>query len=562
MEHGRLVQSQKRPAAPARRLGDRVEPGERRGPGVRRVGAVDPERAAEIGEPGLRGEAVGGPRRPDALELLRQRAPAGHPVEVVDHRADEVGVRDARAGGRARAVPAGRRTSPAWRRRCRPRRRSGRPGRARTGPGRRAASCSRPGRSAGADRWARGRGAPRRRDRGSRRAPWRGSGAGTGWRRWRRGSAPGAAHERHPAGADGATQEVHVARRVRGRDVPHEGAAALLAAPAEGAVALDQADVSSGPTGNDSAGLPTPAKNRSSSACEPKHVTAVLSPRPRGSQLITSKRSRSGAGSPATTAGRYGLAAAGPPGLKNSVPIRRDGRCARCRMTASRIRAPPGARWSSGTLAVAQPNRAWPGRAPSPARGRARRRAPRRERRRDDRRRGQEQRGPDEHGWSRWGRHRHGRTYSGPACAAVDPGALRRDTQVPPAPGSGELRAQRRQRERGLRGVLARSRLPPPGARAPAPSCRRSGPRMRTARRSELDLLDPARGLGADVVVVVGLAADDRAETRDAGVAARLRQVRRASGSSNAPGTSNRSRPAPAAANARCAPATSCSARS
>ena len=54
----------------------------------------------------------------------------------------------------------------------------------------------------------------------------------------------------------------------------------------------------------------------------------------------------------------------------------------------------------------------------------------------------------------------------------------------------------------------------------------------------ELDVLDPARRLGADVVVVVGLAADHGAEAGDAGVAARSAQYFAASGSSNAPGTS------------------------
>ena len=44
---------------------------------------------------------------------------------------------------------------------------------------------------------------------------------------------------------------------------------------------------------------------------------------------------------------------------------------------------------------------------------------------------------------------------------------------------------------------------------------------------AQLDVLDPAGGLGADVVVVVGLAADDRAEAGHAGVAAGLGQVER-----------------------------------
>ena len=56
---------------------------------------------------------------------------------------------------------------------------------------------------------------------------------------------------------------------------------------------------------------------------------------------------------------------------------------------------------------------------------------------------------------------------------------------------------------------------------------------------AQLDVLDPARGLVADVVVVVGLAADHRAEAGDAGVAARSRRgSSAASGSSKAPGTS------------------------
>ena len=65
---------------------------------------------------------------------------------------------------------------------------------------------------------------------------------------------------------------------------------------------------------------------------------------------------------------------------------------------------------------------------------------------------------------------------------------------------------------------------------------------------AQLDVLDPARGLGADVVVVVGLAADHRAEAGDAGVAAASRPGScAASGSSNAPGTSNTSAsPSPA----------------
>src|SRR3954471_754268 len=43
--------------------------------------------------------------------------------------------------------------------------------------------------------------------------------------------------------------------------------------------------------------------------------------------------------------------------------------------------------------------------------------------------------------------------------------------------------------------------------------------------RAQLDVLDPARRLGAHVVVVIRLAADDGAEARDAGDAAGLREV-------------------------------------
>src|SRR4051794_4761456 len=44
---------------------------------------------------------------------------------------------------------------------------------------------------------------------------------------------------------------------------------------------------------------------------------------------------------------------------------------------------------------------------------------------------------------------------------------------------------------------------------------------------AQLHVLDPARRLGADVVVVIGLAADDGAEARHAGVAAGLGEVLR-----------------------------------
>ena len=68
-------------------------------------------------------------------------------------------------------------------------------------------------------------------------------------------------------------------------------------------------------------------------------------------------------------------------------------------------------------------------------------------------------------------------------------------------------------------------RLPPP-ARASACSMFSTGERRsRTARRCRSETWDPARGLGAHVVVVRGLAADHRAEAHDARVAARLGRV-------------------------------------
>ena len=81
------------------------------------------------------------------------------------------------------------------------------------------------------------------------------------------------------------------------------------------------------------------------------------------------------------------------------------------------------------------------------------------------------------------------------------------------------------------------SRLPPP-VRASAWSrfSTVSTPNPHGTPVAQLDVLDPARRLAADVVVVVGLAADDRAEAGDAGVAAAVRAGCAASGSSNAPG--------------------------
>ena len=93
---------------------------------------------------------------------------------------------------------------------------------------------------------------------------------------------------------------------------------------------------------------------------------------------------------------------------------------------------------------------------------------------------------------------------------------------------SASRRAHRGQRQHGLRGVLALVALAAarPRERLLHGLDREHAERARHAGR-ELDVLDPARRLGADVVVVVGLAADHRAEAGDARVAAGLGQVLR-----------------------------------
>ena len=83
--------------------------------------------------------------------------------------------------------------------------------------------------------------------------------------------------------------------------------------------------------------------------------------------------------------------------------------------------------------------------------------------------------------------------------------------------------AQPRERDDGLGGVPARVALVAAGARERLLHRvdRQHAERARHAG-AQLDVLDAARGLGADPVVVVGLAADHRAEAGDAVVAARL----------------------------------------
>ena len=132
-------------------------------------------------------------------------------------------------------------------------------------------------------------------------------------------------------------------------------------------------------------------------------------------------------------------------------------------------------------------------------------------------------------------------------------------TSVPAHPA---VRSRTSVRERP--GGPALSAAAPAAPRAPGPPRRRGAPGRACRRRvrasacsmlstvstpnphghagAQLHVLDAARGLAADVVVVVGLAADDRAEAGDAVVAAGLRrELSAASGSSKAPGTSKTS---------------------
>ena len=125
-------------------------------------------------------------------------------------------------------------------------------------------------------------------------------------------------------------------------------------------------------------------------------------------------------------------------------------------------------------------------------------------------------------------------------------------------------RPQRGEREHGLRGVLALVALAAAGARQRLLHVldREHAERARDAGR-ELHVPDPARRLGADVVVVVGLAADHGPEAGDARVAPALGEVlRRRRQLERARHVVDVGLPHPAAANARCAPATRRSARS
>ncbi len=92
-------------------------------------------------------------------------------------------------------------------------------------------------------------------------------------------------------------------------------------------------------------------------------------------------------------------------------------------------------------------------------------------------------------------------------------------------PAALERGLQPRQRDHGLGGVGALVALAAAGAgeRLVHVLDRQHAERARDAG-AQLHVHDPARGLGADVVVVVGLAADDRAEAGDAGVAPGLGQ--------------------------------------
>ncbi len=91
-----------------------------------------------------------------------------------------------------------------------------------------------------------------------------------------------------------------------------------------------------------------------------------------------------------------------------------------------------------------------------------------------------------------------------------------------------ELVAQAREREHGVRRLGAVVALAPTGAleRLVQRIDRQHAKRARDAG-AQLDVLDAARALGADIVVVIGLAADDRAEAGDARVAAALRRIER-----------------------------------
>ena len=99
-----------------------------------------------------------------------------------------------------------------------------------------------------------------------------------------------------------------------------------------------------------------------------------------------------------------------------------------------------------------------------------------------------------------------------------------RDGIVLPDPR--QLRADRSHRHDGLGGVAALVALVAARARQRLLHVRhRQHPERARHAGLQLDRLDPARRLGADVVVVVGLAADDRPQARDARVAARLGEV-------------------------------------
>ena len=81
---------------------------------------------------------------------------------------------------------------------------------------------------------------------------------------------------------------------------------------------------------------------RASSALS-KQRTAVLSPTPRGSQLTMSNRSRTSRGKNRYHGGNTSEARVpGPPGLKNSVPMRRPGSVAGRLINASSMVRRPG----------------------------------------------------------------------------------------------------------------------------------------------------------------------------------------------------------------------------
>src|SRR3954453_22083255 len=96
--------------------------------------------------------------------------------------------------------------------------------------------------------------------------------------------------------------------------------------------------------------MDTPAQNWSRSASLRKQFTGELALVPRGSQPTTSKRpplhrSKSAPPSPTTVT----PLAPGPPGLRNTDPMRSCGRLARWRMTARSMCSPFGRSQSNGT---------------------------------------------------------------------------------------------------------------------------------------------------------------------------------------------------------------------